>query len=137
SGMASCVSLSTCTKPGASPLGETSHCPALFDELMKSIGESAMKRRQWSSSRALTLRRLLGCTSPSNVRSASTEVNGSLKLTRSGVCDDMAHHSSLQRQTRAEATHPITGKAWRWKGYQWMPLYTSCHTSTSRGAIAR
>src|SRR6185437_12182214 len=80
SGMASSLSSRTWTKPGASPLGETSHWPSALAELMKSSGASATNWRQCSSRRSICFLMAGAPGVPMISRSSSAEVIGWRKV---------------------------------------------------------
>src|SRR5262245_323308 len=73
SGMARCRSSRTLTKPGSSPLGETSHWPERFDVPSTRNGETAMKARKCSSRRPWSLRTARWPGNPRTSRSSRSE----------------------------------------------------------------
>src|SRR3970040_1436223 len=80
SGTTRCVGSSTTTNPSASPLGETSHCPAALEVASSTKGEDAMKARECSSSDERHLRTARSLGSPKMARSSCFDVTTSLNM---------------------------------------------------------
>src|SRR5712691_5152492 len=80
SGTTRWVSSSTSTKPGASPLGETSHRPAAFDVASSTKGEAAMNARECSSRDEWHLRTARSFGSPNSARSSCFDFTTSLYM---------------------------------------------------------
>ena len=74
SGMTRCLASSTCTKPGASPLGETSQRPLEFAVAISTNGDEAMNAWQCASSSACSFNRARSIGTPNNSRSSLIDV---------------------------------------------------------------
>ena len=77
SGMTRRCSSSTCTKPGGSPLGETSARPLAPEVAIRTNGERAMNARQCASRWEISLRTASSLGFPTRARSASSDVTAS------------------------------------------------------------
>src|SRR5882724_3093029 len=80
SGTTRCASSRTSTKPGVSPLGETSHWPAALDVASSTKGEAAMKARECSSREEWHLRIVRSLGSPKSARSSCFDFTTSLNM---------------------------------------------------------